>query len=478
MSIDTALSSFTRLALRSAIRDDDGIDQLHHFVTVSILVFFAAVTGVVEYAGEPINCWNYGAYLWKHFQDHVNSYCWTHSLYHYPDKTNRSVMPYGLNELGAAQDPTVHLGDEEVGQITFYRWVTIIFLLQAFCFKLPNLLWTEFNAYSGSNIVKMVEMLQSVLFTNDEEKQQKLRQVAFFLEQWLSIHRKHPFLKEHRTPKTNPEKHVSSTVKRTQSCSAEGTLNSKNQPTQSCCTLWIGNNIRNYLSSLYLVTKLVYLVNVILQFLVLSAFLQLNFWHFGPQTLHAYDNQKISKATTETFPIVALCHFQTYDINANTNHDGATGKWVQCILTINVFLEKLFLIEWFWLLLLLIMTCINFCVWCFKILQTRTALRFAERYMKLLGVYTAPLPVPKGCSVEQFVMEYLRNDGIFVLRILAVNTNEVVVAELVEECWKRYLEFEEHPHLAKGASMDMGEAETAFDTIPSNDDRPPDTNNT
>ena len=72
-----------------------------------------------------------------------------------------------------------------------------------------------------------------------------------------------------------------------------------------------------------------------------------------------------------------------------------------------------------------------------QILQTQTSVRFVQRYMKLMGVYTEPIPVPESCSVEQFAMEYLRNDGVFVVRILAVNTNEVVVAELIEELWKR-----------------------------------------
>ena len=72
-----------------------------------------------------------------------------------------------------------------------------------------------------------------------------------------------------------------------------------------------------------------------------------------------------------------------------------------------------------------------------QILQTQTSIRFVQRYMKLMGVYTEPMPVPQSCSVEQFAMEYLRNDGVFVVRILAVNTNEVVVAELIEELWKR-----------------------------------------
>jgi hypothetical protein len=35
-----------------------------------------------------------------------------------------------------------------------------------------------------------VEMLQDILFTKEDERQEKLRQVALFLEQWLRIHRR------------------------------------------------------------------------------------------------------------------------------------------------------------------------------------------------------------------------------------------------------------------------------------------------
>ncbi|XP_076435006.1 innexin unc-9-like [Babylonia areolata] len=425
--LDTALNSFTNLALRASVRDDDGIDQLHHFVTVTILAFFGAITGFVEYAGQPINCWNYGNYLWGHYQDHVNKYCWAHSLYHYPNSSDWSIMPYELNDKGYAKDPSVlDKPEEELGQITFFRWVTIIFIVQALLFKLPNVFWTEVNSSSGSNIVKMVEMLQGVLFATKEDKREKLEQVALFLEQWLRIHRKpHWFLKSN----------VNVVVKKT----------------LSCCTLCIGDNTSNYLSTLYLLTKLVFLLNNFFQFILLSVFLQINFWDFGVKTLKEYSDKDMMMATTDTFPTVALCHFKTYD------KKNPLGNWVQCILTINIFLEKLFLIEWFWLLLLLVITSISLAVWCFKILQTQTAIKFVRSYMKLMGVYSPSHPVPEHCSVEQFVTEYLRNDGVFILRILAVNTNEVVVAQLVEELWTRYLTFEEKPN---PAGLEMREAES------------------
>ncbi|KAK7499059.1 hypothetical protein BaRGS_00009606 [Batillaria attramentaria] len=427
--LDSAISGLTNLALRSKIRDDDGIDQLHHFVTVTIFAFFGAIAGFKEYASEPINCWNYGEYLWQHFQAHVNTYCWSHSMYQYPNKTDRDTMPYLLTTSGAA-DPNRDLENENLKEITYYRWVTVVFLAQAFLFKLPNLVWSEGNSYSGSNIVKMVEMLQSVLFATAAEKKEKLNQVALFLEQWLRINRKTRWFS-----KVN----VSAAVKKT----------------LSCCMLCVGNNMDNYLSTLYLIVKGLYLLNVLAQFLIISAFLQLNFWHFGVETLNAYSDPNILSATTSTFPTVALCHFQTY------NKGNATGKWVQCILTINLFLEKLFLIEWFWLLLLLVITIINCFLWGFRLLQTQTAIKFVQRYMRLMGFYAKPIPAPRTCSVEQFVTEYLRNDGVFVLRILAVNTNEVVVAELVEELWIRYIKLQK-TEAGRPESVELAEVETPF----------------
>jgi hypothetical protein len=63
------------------------------------------------------------------------------------------------------------------------------------------LLWGEYNSYSGTNIVKMVEMLQEVIFTKEEDRKEKLRQVALFLEQWLRIQRKpHWFLRADVSP--------------------------------------------------------------------------------------------------------------------------------------------------------------------------------------------------------------------------------------------------------------------------------------
>ncbi|XP_025113344.1 innexin unc-9-like isoform X2 [Pomacea canaliculata] len=364
--------------LHSTIRDDDGIDQLHHFVTVTLYVLCATVAGFKEYVSEPITCWNYGQYMFPHYGQHVNSYCWTQYLYQYPNESNLNITACQLDALGAPEHDT----KTGVGKITFFRWVTMLFLMQAFSFKFPNMIWRELNA--GSNIVKIVQILKDVTFEKKDEKRQRLQQVAFFLEQWLRIHRK---------PR------------------------------------WF----MRYLSTFYLMTKALYLLNTFMQFFILSIFLHTNFFIYGLRLLNSYSEGKSDTHSKSMFPTVVMCHFRTYQDHRTT------GRWVQCVLTINLFLEQLFLIEWLWLLLLLTVTTFSFIVWCFKILQTQTALKFVRHYMRLFCC--VPATASKSCSVEEFVTEYLGSDGVFVLRILSVNTNEVVVSELVAELWKRYLSF-------------------------------------
>lgn len=40
-----------------------------------------------------------------------------------------------------------------------------------------------------------------------------------------------------------------------------------------------------------------------------------------------------------------------------------------------------------------------------------------------------------------FVRDYLGNDGVFILRIIATNTNDVIMSELVCSVWKRYIDY-------------------------------------
>lgn len=89
--MDMIIKSVTHLKLREKIREDDTTDQLHHFVTVYMLAAFAIIVGVKEYTVGQLDCW-FTNYSMKHFQDHANTYCWSHKLYRYPNRSNLSEV--------------------------------------------------------------------------------------------------------------------------------------------------------------------------------------------------------------------------------------------------------------------------------------------------------------------------------------------------------------------------------------------------
>uniref|UniRef100_A0A2C9KYQ6 Innexin n=2 Tax=Biomphalaria glabrata TaxID=6526 RepID=A0A2C9KYQ6_BIOGL len=206
--MESFLSKLPNLQIRDKIRVDDTVDQLHHFVTVYLFASFALMIGLKEYAGTPLDCWVTLANF-KHFQDHVNSYCWTHRLYRYPDKHNLSKVPYELDSDGGPQNTTLLHNSETVGQINFYRWITVIFLVQALLFKLPNLVWNICNEYSGTQIEKMVTMIADSSFDSKEKKATTFSSVAEYLETWLKINRK-PFwfMKNRVTQQSKKVRHL------------------------------------------------------------------------------------------------------------------------------------------------------------------------------------------------------------------------------------------------------------------------------
>ncbi|RUS69957.1 hypothetical protein EGW08_022284, partial [Elysia chlorotica] len=411
-AMESVLTSLPNLQIREQIRDDDFADQMHHYITVYLFAFFGVMIGLKEYWGTPLDCW-VTAQNWQHFQGHANSYCWAHKLFHYPQKHDLSQMPYELSTVHGGPLNATEAQSNTVGEINFYRWITVVFIAQALMFKLPNIIWQGANEYSGTQIEKMVTMISDSSFKSHDEKEAIFSNVAEYIETWLKINRKPFWFMKSR-------------------------IGRQTKKILEHCMLCVGANTGNYLSSMYLVVKALFLINVFLQFAILTAFLEFNFWPYGPQALEIYSETETTVDHVH-FPRVALCHFQVK----------GTGSWIQCLLTINMLLEKIFIVEWFWMLILIIATSFSMISWLWKVLSTDKSIKFVTKY---LSVFNADGSTPQEGrrTVPKFVRDYLGNDGIFLLRILATNTNDVVMAGMVCSLWLRYVSYEnkvvEHPY--------------------------------
>ena len=189
----------------------------------------------------------------------------------------------------------------------------------------------------------------------------------------------------------------------------------------------LGKRSGTYLTGLYMFTKMLYFINVIGQFFLLSAFLDLNFWTFGLDAMNTL-NKKGRWRDYYNFPRIGMCDFHIRQL-ANVQRFS-----VQCVLSINMFLEKMYLILWFWLILLLVADMINFGQWLFRALFPRAGERFLAKYLLLLGIDKKKEKV----LFKKFVNNHLHPDGIFMLRIVAGNTSEILTLDLVRHLWDRF----------------------------------------
>ena len=112
---------------------------------------------------------------------------------------------------------------------------------------------------------------------------------------------------------------------------------------------------RNYLSTLYIFVKFLYLLNPICQFFVLSKLIGNEFYMLGINLLKSFITEK-EWPHLATFPRMTLC--EIYIREVGTVHP----YLIQCVLRINLFNEIIFIMVWFWLLFLIIVNAVDLIV--------------------------------------------------------------------------------------------------------------------
>ncbi|GFR97276.1 innexin [Elysia marginata] len=229
----------------------------------------------------------------------------------------------------------------------------------------------------------------------------------------------------------------------------------------------LGRHSGSYLSSLYLAIKILNFFNLIFNFGLLSSFLSKSYWRYG------YDGMKSIFTTGDwgdpyNFPRVLICDFEMPDASAAGTTDpsssGASGGSpviyeVKCMMSINLMLEKVFLVFWFWLIILFWVTLANLFQWFLKIKEPCSHIFFVKDYMKL--VYQSQKPQKRKDDdasssssssddssvyisksdrdmIERFVEDYIRSDGVFMLRLLELNADRSIAADVIICLWNRY----------------------------------------
>lgn len=188
-----------------------------------------------------------------------------------------------------------------------------------------------------------------------------------------------------------------------------------------------------YLFGLYMFTKLLYIGNVFMQLWALNFWFP-HFFTYGADFFRFYSDDYYE--TSEMFPRYTMCNFIVRVLGNAQRHT------VQCVLPVNMVLEKIFLFIWFWMILVAFLSVVSFVMWMLKLLNRSTARAFltnhvwrgvfrGQRKKKLQRMESYNTELKLIVSQMENFRKVLGIDGYFMLQLIAHNTNVVATTEIV-----------------------------------------------
>lgn len=110
-----------------------------------------------------------------------------------------------------------------------------------------------------------------------------------------------------------------------------------------------------------------------------------------------------------------------------------------------MFTEKIFVFLWLWFLFLTLCTLSNLVFWITTLITPSLRLRFVLKYLELSDA--PPDPEKDRKHLRRFVVNFLRPDGIFILRMVASHAGTILCTELTYSLWLRYRESTKMPRV-------------------------------
>lgn len=267
-------------------------------------------------------------------------------------------------------------------KINYYQWVPFILALMALLFYLPFSVWHLLSKPSGLDVKTVMNVLK-----NTQDSSKSIENATRIIDKAIEFRR---------------ENVNTSRFRRIISC------------------IIPSNRSGFYISWSYILVKLLYVTNVCGQFFLLNIFLGPRFNLYGFQVI---DDLIKGRDFWESprFPRVTMCDFNIRNMGEN-NHRNT----IQCTLPINLFNEKIFIFLWFWMCF--VATC-----------SVYTLISWSCAHLRASRVNFIKHYIPNGELSNQkfnnFIFSYLKSDGVFMLRLIKKNTNDILVGELISALW-------------------------------------------
>uniref|UniRef100_A0A183BYW5 Innexin n=1 Tax=Globodera pallida TaxID=36090 RepID=A0A183BYW5_GLOPA len=385
MMIESLISMVRYLSAR---KDDDFADRMNYLYTPNILLAFSVLISFKQFGGRPLECMFPNKFPGS-WEQYAENFCWSEDTYYLPP------------EVHVAQ---IHESERYSSgrKLSYYQWVPFFLLFQAACFRFPSLIWKAINLSSGLRVHDVVTKALDSQNMEETSRRRTLQILANHLARALSfqsqIMRRHLIVHE--------------------------TFRLFNVTCASC-----------FITLAYLVIKLLYLGNVFAQLFIMNKFLETDRYNWYGLSVFVDIMAGIPWQTSGYFPRVSLCDFTVRQV-ANIQKYS-----VQCVLVINIFNEKIFILLWFWYGILLLVTSVSLVYWLTMLIFPQFGRWYVAQALELRHIYPKVLPPPKHIgknekkNIRRFVDEFLKSDGVFALRMLGLHTGILFTSELVSELY-------------------------------------------
>lgn len=365
--------------------DDDAVDRFNYMYTPAMLFIFGFAIGGKQYFGKPIQCW-IPAHFKKQWEDYSEDYCFVENTYfvkfdeRFPTEAER-----------------------EAREINYYQWVAFALVGQAILCMLPKLLWSAFCWKTGMSMGALIRASSEITTDGkfksekkDDENNKKPSDAARHIHQTLGyLHRK-----------TKGVRH------------ANPTANLVNKKSKAQC----------YITVLYILMKILNLVNSVGQLYLLNVFLGHEYTLWGVGILIDLYNKRRWK-TSGQFPRVTFCDVKVREMGGHM-----VTNTFQCIIMLNMLNEKVYIFVWFWFVLLSIANACNLVQWLANIFTPGADIKWVKGHL-----LDREDDLDSDPNIKRFTKEQLSTDGLTALRLIASNCGAYQAEKVTTELFNCYL---------------------------------------
>lgn len=380
----------------------DSVDRLNYLFTVAILLVCAVIATVKQYLLKPISCYLSSGPGGSNLVEYMEYLCWVHGTFAH-------AMEVPLPEADDKWKEMEHI------KVLYYQWVPFVLGLQCILFYLPRLMWQMIcHNRTGTDLQHLITTASDAVRADTEARPKMVAQIARALDDVFFKHR------EIRSGVRAQWLHKLYSV---------------------CHLCVMSKRLGTWLVVSYFFMKFCYLLNALGQLYLMQRFLGFNSTHslFGWSVLRNI-TQGHDWEVTQVFPRVTFCYTRV------KHTAGTNAVTAQCVLPVNMLNEKIYIFLWFWISITFVLTFISIPVWFGRIGWQQSHIRFIKTFLKSNHLY----PQGKDRSlVTNFTQDFLRYDGIFLLRMIALNAGDIVASEIVCELWsifkKKYRDYNFSP---------------------------------